>query len=68
MARGKFGADSNEIVTALEGGQTLIKKATSYLGQKPAFWGRRSIKQNWKIRLYTPKAFWFYRLEDKHLE
>src|SRR5689334_15402088 len=40
MARGKFGADSNEIVTALEDGQTLIKKATSYLGQKPAFWGR----------------------------
>lgn len=40
MARGNFAADSSDIVTAHEGTQTLIEKATSFLGQKPVFWGR----------------------------
>jgi hypothetical protein len=41
MAKGKFGGDSNNIVTAKdENGKTLIEVATELFGEPPVFWGR----------------------------
>lgn len=40
MTRGKFGGDSNNLVTAEVEGKTLIELATEFFGEAPLFWGR----------------------------